>query len=250
MAPKPKYNVTKEMLEDLHLVKKMTVKEIASQIGCDYTLILYYLKRFSIPKLPKYERIEGKRFGRLKVVKLLEVKDSNTVWECLCDCGNSVHASTGQLNFGKILSCGCLRKENVSTHGMSLTRPYKIWTAMKTRCTNTKQPNYKRYGAKGITYDPDWETFENFWRDMKSSYADGLSIDRIDNSKGYSKENCRWATPAEQNRNMSSTIFIEYKGVKHCLTDLAAMLSISRKKLYQLHDQGLSDTELIKQVMR
>ena len=247
MAPKPKYKITKEMLKELHTEQKMQITDIADQLGCSYHLIRYYMKKFGIEKLPKYERIEGQQFRRLKVVRLSEVKHGNTSWECLCECGNTVYASTGQLKFGAVSSCGCLLKEQLTTHGMSNTRPYNIWKAMKTRCTNEAQPNYERYGGRGITYTPKWKNFENFWKDMGSSYSDSLTLERIDNSKGYSKENCRWATHLEQNKNMRSNIFIEYIGVKQCLTDLATVLGISRHRLYYFHKKGLRGDELIRQ---
>lgn len=249
MAPKPKYDITKEILEELHISRKMTPNEIADQIGCDYSLITYYLKKFGIEKLPKYERIEGQRFGRLKVIKLLEVKNNNATWECLCDCGNIVHATTGRLKFGSVRSCGCLLKETLTTHGMTHTRPYRIWLAMKSRCTNKKQPNYKQYGEKGITYAIEWDVFENFWQDMRASYKDGLSLERIDNEKGYSNDNCRWATPSEQNRNMHSNVIIKYNDLEYCITDLATEIGVPRARLYYYHRKGLRGDELIKQVL-
>lgn len=71
---------------------------------------------------------------------------------------------------------------------------------MKTRCRNTKIKDAHRYSLRGITYDPSWENFENFYKDMGDK-PEGRSLDRIDNNKGYSKENCRWATPKEQRLN-------------------------------------------------
>jgi len=249
MAPKQRYGITKELLKELHTNEKMTPNDIANRIGCTSSLIQYYLKKFGIKKLPKYDRIEGQRFGRLVVTKFIEVKNGNAVWECICDCGNMVQASTASLNLGKVSSCGCLLKERLMTHGMSNTRPYNIWKAMKTRCTNTKQPNYERYGGRGITYDPRWETFEAFWKDMSKSYADILTLERIDNNRGYSKENCRWATPAEQNKNMRSNVVITYNGVGYCLTDLANTLGISRSKLDYHYNNGLRDDELINRLL-
>lgn len=84
---------------------------------------------------------------------------------------------------------------------------------------------------------------------MKDLYTDSLTLERVDNSKGYSKENCRWATPHEQNRNMRSNIFVMYDDIKYCLTDLAILLGISRKKLYYHHAKGLRGNELIDKVI-
>lgn len=191
-------------------------------------------------------KLSGKTFGKWTVVKRAgSTKRGESLWKCICKCGTERLVRGKNLVTGDSMSCGC---ENKITHGMADTRPYRIWQSMKTRCTNMNQPNYERYGKRGITYDPQWEIFENFWADMKDSYTDSLTLERIDNYKGYSKENCRWATPHEQNRNMRSNIFIMYDGIKYCLSDLAILLGISRKKLYYHHAKGLRGNELIDKV--
>lgn len=72
---------------------------------------------------------------------------------------------------------------------------------MKTRCDNPNSKSYARYGAKGVSYDPSWADFNNFYNDMHEGYEQGLWLDRKDGTKGYSKDNCRWVTPTESNRN-------------------------------------------------
>lgn len=104
-------------------------------------------------------------------------------------------------------------------HGMNSTRPYKIWCGMKRRCYNKNELTYLRYGAVGIKMSKDWLDFVNFWNDMKDTYFDTAQIDRIDNSKGYCKENCRWVTIKEQQNNKHSVKHYEYKGKKMCLPD-------------------------------
>ena len=71
---------------------------------------------------------------------------------------------------------------------------------MKARCDNPKNPAYARYGGRGITIDPSWRVFENFYQDMGEPPF-GFSLERLNNAQGYSKTNCVWATASEQNRN-------------------------------------------------
>lgn len=97
-------------------------------------------------------------------------------------------------------------------HGMYKTRIYAIWSGMKNRCLCKGFSNYGKYGAKGITVSEDWMDFRNFYRDMGESYFDGATLDRIDNDKGYSKENCRWATYLEQSRNRSNSRLFKWRG--------------------------------------
>lgn len=93
---------------------------------------------------------------------------------------------------------------------MSNTPFYHVWANIRIRCNNKKHKEYKNYGGRGITYHPRWEKFTNFYKDMHQTYKSGLSIDRINNSKSYSKSNCRWADYKMQNRNTRKNVI--YKG--------------------------------------
>jgi len=83
-------------------------------------------------------------------------------------------------------------------HGMTGTNIYRLWVGMLTRCYNPKVKIYKYYGGRGIDVDERWHDFSNFYTDM-GDRPHGLQLDRIDNDRGYSKDNCRWATPKENN---------------------------------------------------
>lgn len=149
---------------------------------------------------------------------------SVAMWKCKCKCGTIAVVSGQSLRNGRSGSCGCLNREihrnllaqknrdNVK-HGGFGTRLYRIWCGMKNRCYNPNEPNYKRYGAKGITVCDEWkDNFEAFrkWA-LNNGYQDDLSIDRKDGKSGYSPDNCRWATSKEQNNNLSTNIFITFK---------------------------------------
>jgi len=115
--------------------------------------------------------------------------------------------SSWSLVSGDTQSCGCIRKELLKsgkirrTHGKRRHPLYWVWTTMKQRCLNPKNPRYKNYGGRGIKIPPNWLTFENFYEDMSANYKRGLSIDRIDVNGNYEKKNCRWATQKVQQNN-------------------------------------------------
>jgi hypothetical protein len=125
-----------------------------------------------------------------------------------------------------------------ATHGMRYTSEYVIWIGMKNRCLNPKNKDYLRYGAKGITVCKIWaDSFEQFYKDMGSK-PEGFSIERIDNTKGYFPENCKWADRSTQQRNKSNSLWIEWKGqVKHIM-EVAQELGISKGAAHLRYKRG------------
>ena len=147
----------------------------------------------------------GKRFGRLVVVEEAgNNKQGTALWKCACDCGNQIIVLGGSLRQMTTNSCGCLRtqktKKRFATHGMSKTLEYNSWNTMLQRCNNPNVKSYHNYGERGITVCKRWLHFENFLKDMGIK-PKGLTIERIDNDKGYEPENCVWASWTKQRRN-------------------------------------------------
>lgn len=121
---------------------------------------------------------------------------------------------------------------------MSFTKEYHSWMGMKKRCYGN-DPRYSTYRDKGITICQEWlEDFANFYADMGNAPTSKHTIDRKDNSKGYYKENCRWATSKEQNRNYSLNRLVTFNGKTQCVTEWAEETGISRHLIYHRLDKG------------
>lgn len=93
---------------------------------------------------------------------------------------------------------------NNKRHGMSETREYAAWTAMRERCNNPTCHKFHLYGGRGIKVCERWDSFESFYADM-GPRPKGYSIERVDNDGSYEPSNCKWATKLEQNRNRRNT---------------------------------------------
>lgn len=115
---------------------------------------------------------------------------------------------------------------------MASVRTKSSWSNMKSRCTNPNYRNYRLWGGRGITYDQKWETIEGFVEDM-GERPKGMSLDRIDNNKGYYKENCRWATKLEQANNCRNNRKIEYKGEVKNLAEWIRKLNLKSSTVRQ-----------------
>lgn len=197
----------------------------------------------------KFADLTGQRFGRLTVVARVEnYKDGHARWICKCDCGKTTTVFSMLLTQGKTQSCGCLAAEMASkraavrntTHGKTDTRLHCIWHGMKARCLNPKASYYYRYGGRGITVCVEWlndfETFYN-WA-MSHGYRSDLTIDRIDNDKGYSPDNCRWATLIEQGRGKSTNRLFSIGGTEKTLAEWCQIYSKKRVTVQSRVDRG------------
>lgn len=132
-----------------------------------------------------------------------------------------------------ICACTAPRKPVIDGVKRKEMREYRIWKAMKTRTTNHNAKDANRYIERGITCCKEWlDSFEKFYNDM-GPCPEGYSIDRIDNNKGYYKENCRWANQKTQCGNKGDfNIIITYNGETHVLKEWARILNINYSCLY------------------
>ena len=117
----------------------------------------------------------------------------------------------------------------MKSHLMSRTKLYERWCSIKKRCYNPNCKSYKSYGQRGITMCEEWKNdFMSFYNwAVHNGYSPELSIDRIDNNKGYSPENCRFTTAKVQGRNKSNNCIITYKGMSKPLSEWCDIFSLT-----------------------
>lgn len=194
----------------------------------------------------------GQRYGRYTVISTHRRKGTYKYYAlCQCDCGSEQrYVYTSALREGDAQSCGCLHKERVTKHGAWNHPLFNVWRGMMQRCHNKNDKRYSRYGGRGITVCDRWHDVNAFIRDMEPTFKTGLQIDRIDNDKGYSPENCKWSTTREQTRNYSRNVVIEHTGKRLCVADWSEITGIPSKVIYGRISAGWNHVDAItKKVM-
>lgn len=184
----------------------------------------------------KLIRLEGRRFGRLKVLRLSGTRPYpcgkiGYIWACVCECGKSLTCLGSDLRNGSSRSCGCSRIQHghgrKHLEGKYRSETYNTWASMIQRCTNPLNGRWKDYGGRGIKICKRWLTFENFLADMGQRPSRDLSLDRYPNPNGnYEPKNCRWATRKEQQNNSRFNRRIEHNGTIKTLTEWANFFGI------------------------
>lgn len=180
--------------------------------------------------------LSGIQFGEWTVLQKTVGKKYH--WDCLCSCGFAKSIYMGSLANKSTTCCSKCRAKKLAKHGLSTTSTYNIWYAIRARCTNKNSVAYADYGGRGIKLCPEWQTFEGFYQDM-GIRPDGMSINRLDNSGDYSKDNCEWATITEQNRNTRATklSFQEAMAIRYSIEPkavLARKYGLRRPNIYAI----------------
>lgn len=195
--------------------------------------------------------LSGQQFGRLTAIRKCGVRHAKVLWECRCNCGAHVSVTTGNLRSGNSKSCGCVAVERISklnrTHGASRTPEYNAWLTMRNRCHNPRSKSFGDYGARGITVCNRWrKDFGDFIKDMGPRPSPRHSVERRNNDKGYTPENCFWATKEVQANNARSNVRIEYRGVSLTVAQWGRRTGIKACTLRARARRGLSPQEILK----
>ena len=192
----------------------------------------------------------GEKYGKWLVID--EGTDSKHR-RCKCDCGEIKDVRVDHLADGRSRSCGCSKKENhpwIYKGNPWRGRLNRIYGNMLRRCYDEKSDNYSRYGGRGITVCEEWRnSFDTFadWA-YSNGYSKYLSIDRIDNSKGYSPKNCRWVTMQEQQNNKTTNIFFEIDGERKTAKQTALIAGVKPSKIYQMLRRGVTKQEVLSRI--
>ena len=198
-------------------------------------------------------KFKNKKFGRLTVLGVETVEIAGKLrsrFICSCECGNYKNLDSFRIRIGKTKSCGCLNSELASkrraTHRSSKSRAYAVWSGMKERCQNPKNRSYPNYGGRGIVVCHDWEKFEGFLADMGHPPKD-LTLERLDNNLGYSKENCIWASRDVQAKNRRSNIVLTYMGRSLLASEWARRLNLKLPTILARYHKGKPIEQILNQ---
>ena len=192
----------------------------------------------------------GKRFTRLVVLQRVENNSERKArYLCKCDCGNQITTTGKSLRTQRTKSCGCygyeVRRLAVTKHGHAFTPTYRTWRGILDRCHNPNSFEYARYGGAGIYVCSRWKkNFKNFLQDM-GERPEGMTIDRINNSLGYSPKNCRWSTRKEQANNKTNNRHLTLNGLTLTLAQWCERLNIDRGVLQSRLSRGWADDKVL-----
>ena len=192
--------------------------------------------------MSKQEDLRGMKFHKLTVISKTGSKSHQTMWLCVCDCGNKTEVAKGNLISGHTKSCGCMKHQESKqrTHGKSKSRLYYIWRDMLNRCYNKSVSDYPNYGGRGIVICEEWkEDFQAFYDwSMTNGYNPDAkrgiyTLDRKDVDKDYSPSNCRWVNVKTQQNNRRNNVRIEYNGTIYTLAQLSEVTGVPYKTLHR-----------------
>lgn len=195
----------------------------------------------------KFIDITDKKFGRWTVNSYA----GKSKWFCACDCGTKKIVAGTHLKSGASKSCGCYEHEALikrnTTHGQNKTPLHYLWLEINQRCSNPKFKYFKNYGGRGITVCDEWRHNFVAFRDwaVANGYSKGLSIDRIDNDKGYSPDNCRFVDMYVQQNNKRSNHRITANGKSQTIAQWSRETGIGESIIRGRLRRGWSEDDAV-----
>lgn len=197
--------------------------------------------------------LTGSVFNRWTVIERGENKSGQTLFKCVCRCGNTAWVGSRNLRMGKSKSCGCYQKDQLKKTAKKY-RPHwlalrSVMNGMKYRCYREYAKCYKNYGGNGIKICKAWlNSFDDFYTwSLNHGYKSGLTIDRINNKLGYTPRNCRWVTPLEQSKNSSRSIKYKVKNKMMTRREIRELLKLTDSKMRGYVKRGKVN-ELIRKI--
>lgn len=213
--------------------------------------------------MKKKEVLPGERFGRLTIIKEVgTIIRAPRLYErrflCKCDCGNEKEVSLYSMMRGYTRSCGCLASDKLGkspgkeAEESPRIRLHTLWKCMKDRCSPNNKKYRSSYYDRGISICAEWEDdFEAFYEwSILNGYSPFLTIDRVDNNRGYEPNNCRWTTPKVQTNNTRKNVFMTMNGISHTVSEWAEITGINRNTLNGRRRSGWSDEKALTTLSR
>ena len=199
----------------------------------------------------KKEYLVGIKFNLLTLVEEISTKSRFRMAKWSCSCGGSIITRIQSVELGYTKSCGCLKyKKGIVRrfkHGMSKSPEYQAWADLKDRCYNPNNKYFFNYGGRGIKVCDRWlESFENFFEDMGYRPSKRFSIERVENNGIYEKNNCKWGTKYEQERNKRSNVYLEYNGKLKIVKDWSKEIGISNTTISNRIKKGFPISDILK----
>jgi hypothetical protein len=180
--------------------------------------------------------VTGMRFGSLVCIEYVgRTANYDSLYSCRCDCGQMSKARRNDLVSNKTRSCGC--GQGKFTHGLSRRKGikrklYSVWIAMRSRCNNNTDENYKNYGGRGISVCKEWSDYFAFheWATV-NGYHEGLSLERKDNNSNYCPSNCTWIPRNQQPLNTRRLKYLTLNGETHSRREWSNITGIKKETI-------------------
>lgn len=175
------------------------------------------------------------RFVVIGKSKNINKKCHNVRYKCLCECGNIFYRTKDEILKHDNGACGKCKRVRPELDGHSKTPLYRVYYAMKQRCYDKNSSEYHNYGGRGISVCEEWlNSFSDFnkWC-LNNGYRKGLQLDRIDNNKNYSPDNCKFSTPLENSNNKRTCVYVTHNDQTHTINEWSRILGINKNTFWR-----------------